>query len=121
MEYTIYESQGLTILLALCVINNSSTIFGLGPRVGYFFDAGTNAIPFFGGGFGLRLFGDEDDIETGFGFQFGGGILLKYGHLGTFFEGGVQFERYNPDNSDAITGNSIYLNVGLAVLLFSDE
>jgi len=61
--------------------NQSLTIWGAGPKLGYFMDSGSNTIPFLAGGINFLSIGDEDDSESGFRFKIGGGVLLRKDHM----------------------------------------
>src|SRR5690606_9578418 len=97
----------------------SFTTIGVGPKVAYFFDNGTNTIPFVGGGINYISIGDGDGTEGGFATKLGGGIFIRKGHLGISFEAGWLRESYKPDGAtDNITGSTIFIGAGFAGFLY---
>lgn len=100
--------------------------FAIGPSVGYYFDSGSSAIPYLGASlayatskvdFGSGL-GDLESKATGTAYSFGGGILVRKGHLGFTFETGFVGENLkNQDSDERIRGNSLYFTVGIVGLL----
>lgn len=93
----------------------SNTQFSVSPKVAYFFDAGNPVIPYAGLSVGyINYDGDADGLV----FNLGGGIMLTRGALGINFEGGINIQRIKFDGrDDSISGNTIYLAVGLAGFL----
>ena len=97
----------------------SFTFWGVGPKIGYFIDSGTDAIPFFSGGLNYISFGDGSDSEGGLRFKFGGGVLIRNGHLAVAIEAGYVWDRFKFEGaSEATTGNSIAIGIGLAGFLY---
>ena len=97
----------------------SFTIWGIGPKASYFFDTDANSIPYLGIGLGYRSIGSDGDNEGGFGYNIGGGFMLRKDHLGVTIEAGYQGESFKPAGaSDNITGNTLYISVGFAALLY---
>ena len=97
----------------------SFTIWGAGPKIGYFIDSGGNTIPFVSGGVNYLSFGDDDDSEGGFRFKFGGGILIRKGHMAVSIEAGYILDRFKFEGaSESTTGNTIIIAVGFAGFLY---
>ena len=98
----------------------SISSFGIGPRARYYFGSNENVIPFAGLGGDIMIIGTNDsDNQTGFGFNFGGGVIIRKGHVGFSFEGNYQWQSFNDDFFDErITGNNIFLSVGIVGFLY---
>ncbi len=95
------------------------TTFGIGPKAAYFFDSGAPAIPYIGAGFSYLSVGSDGENEGGFGYNIGGGAIIRKGQLGFSFEGGLMAESYKPDGADdRIKGNTIYVAVGIVGFLY---
>lgn len=93
---------------------SSSTNLGIGPKIAYLFDSGSPTIPYLGGGVSYLSFGSDGDNEGGIGFDLGGGVIIRKGHLGFSFEGGYRLQSFKPEGfSENISGNIIYLAVGI--------
>jgi len=101
----------------------NSTSLTIGPKAAYFFDNGSTTLPFVGLGVSFMTvdvgFGDN---ANGFRIQPSGGIVIRKGHVGFVFEGGVQLDSLKPDGaSDSTSGNIIFLAVGVNAFLFEGE
>ncbi len=100
--------------------DNSLTIWGAGPKIGYFIDSGSNTIPFVSGGVNYLSVGDGDDSEGGFRFKFGGGILIRKGHMAVSMEAGYVLDRFKFEGaSESTTGNTFAIAVGFAGFLYN--
>lgn len=97
----------------------SATIWGVGPKIGYFVDSGSNTIPFVAGGINYLSIGDDDDSEGGLRFKFGGGILIRKGHMAVSIEVSYVLDRFKFEGaSESTTGNTIAIGVGFAGFLY---
>lgn len=95
------------------------TAWGVGPKAGYFFESGSNLIPFASGGLNLLSIGDRDNSETGFRIKFGGGVLLRKDHLAISVEAAYMMDRFKPEGFEkSITGNTLALGVGFGGFLY---
>ena len=103
--------------------DNNSTSLTIGPKAAYFFDNGSTTLPFIslGVSFMTRDIGFGDNAN-GFRVQPSGGIVIRKGHVGFVFEGGVRFDNLKPDGADdGVSGNIIFLAVGINAFLFNEE
>ena len=98
----------------------SFNTFGIGPKVAYFFDSGSNTIPFAGGGVNYISVGDGDDSDGGFAVKLGGGVIVRKGHLGLSIEAGWLRESYSPDGGDNIAGSTIFVGASFLGFLYSE-
>ena len=98
----------------------SFNTFGFGPKVAYFFDSGSNTIPFAGGGVNYISIGDGDESEGGFAVKLGGGVIVRKGHLGLSIEAGWLRESYSPDGGDNISGNTIFIGASFLGFLYGE-
>jgi hypothetical protein len=99
--------------------DHSLTNLGIGPKIGYFIDSGSPSIPYIAGGINYLSIGDEDDSESGWRFKFGGGVLIRQGHLAVAIEADYFMDRFTFEEADkATTGNAIIVAVGLAGFLY---
>ncbi len=97
----------------------SSTTFGIGPKAGYFFDSGGTTIPFLSVGAHLLSMGDEYGSDTGFGFRFGGGLILRTGNLAFSLGISIGQQRINfEDVDETITGEQLLIDIGIGGFLF---
>lgn len=97
----------------------SFTTLGIGPTAGVFFDSGSKAIPFFAGGVNYISLGSDGEDESGLGANFGGGVLIRQDHLAFSIEVTYVYERFKPEGFDeSITGNTIFVGIGLAGFLY---
>ena len=99
--------------------SSSYTTLGVGPKIGYFSDAGENLIPFFAGGVSFLTTGSDLGDTNGMRFKFGGGVIIRRGQLGISIEATYLIDRYNLEGADgSTTGDTIIFGVGLAGFLF---
>jgi hypothetical protein len=99
--------------------DESLTIWGAGPKIGYFIDSGSNSIPFLSGGINFLSIGNEDDSESGVRFKFGGGVLLRKDHMAVAFEATYLNDRFKFEGADESTsGNTILVGIGFAGFLY---
>ena len=99
--------------------DDSMTSWGVGPKIGFFKDSGGDAIPYISGGVNYLSIGDGDDSENGLRFKFGGGVLIRKGHLAMAIEVGYIFDRYKFDGDDeSTTGNTIVVGIGFGGFLY---
>lgn len=97
----------------------SATIWGVGPKVSFLFDSGTNAIPFIAGGVNYLSIGANDESEGGIRLKFGAGFLIRKGHMAVSIEADYVYDRFKPEGfSEFITGNTILIGVGFARFLY---
>lgn len=98
---------------------DSYTTMVIGPKVGYFADTGSDMIPFFTGGVGYYLVASNGESRGGVRFKFGGGMLVRKGHLAFSIEATFMHDRLNLEGDEgSTTGNTILVGVGLAGFLF---
>jgi len=96
--------------------DNAFYTLGAGPKVGYFFDSGSNVIPYAAAGFGFITFGNGDS-ESGYIIKGGGGIMIRRGHLAVAIEAGYQYMSVDIEG-ESFSGNTIAVGVGFAGFLF---
>ncbi|MFQ5708493.1 MAG: hypothetical protein ACE5HO_13630 [bacterium] len=97
----------------------STTTFGIGPKAGYFFDSGTNMIPFVGAGVNYLSLDFGNDNQGGLRFKFAGGVFIRKGHLAVGIEVGYLYDRFKPEGfSESITGNTILIGAGFGGFLY---
>ena len=92
--------------------SSSSTSIGIGPKAAYFFDSGSNTLPFLGGGVSLLSYSNGSS-SSGFRIKLGGGMVIRKGHLGLIIEAD-----YVLDNVEDVSYNTLMLTVGFAGLLY---
>ncbi len=99
--------------------NFTITTLQIGPKAGYYFDNGTNYIPYFNVGlsylFSKADFDDEKD--QGLRSNIIGGILFRIGHVALNLEAGYRFDNYG--NGD--TGNIIFMGIGASACLYPNK
>ncbi len=99
--------------------DDSYTVWGAGPKIGYFIDTGGNTIPFVSGGVNYLSVADEHDSENGFRFKFAGGVLIRKGHFAVAIEAGYILDRFKFEGaSKSTTGNTIVIGAGFAGFLY---
>ena len=99
--------------------SSSYTTLGVGPKIGYFGESGSNLIPFVAGGVSFLTTGSDLGDANGYRIKFGGGIIIRKGRLGASFEVSYLLDSYNLEGSSgSTTGNTIIFGVGLAGFLF---
>jgi hypothetical protein len=96
--------------------DNALYTLGIGPKVGYFLDSGSAAIPYVAGGGGFTTIGNGDS-ESGYYFKVGGGVLLRKDHLAVAFEAGYMYTSFDIEG-ESFSGNAITVGVGFAGFLF---
>jgi hypothetical protein len=98
--------------------DESSTLFGIGPKVAYYFgDVDSQIYPYLTGSF---LYFSLSDIYSETAFFIGGGaVFMAAEHIGFTAEAGYQFENYSPDGGgDSISGHTFGISFGIAAFLF---
>ncbi len=97
----------------------SFTTVGVGPKAGYFFGSGGTAIPFLTTGAHLLSMRDDFGTETGFGFKFGGGLILRSGNLAFSLGVSIAHQSINFDDIDeTITGEQLLIDIGIGGFLY---
>jgi len=99
--------------------NNSTGSWGVGPRLFYFADFGKPILNYIGGGVdfvGVRE--GFNSTSTGFGINLSLGTMIRKGHLGVFFELGLQSQSVKRNRSRTRKGSTIYFSAGLAGFLY---
>ncbi|MFQ5708536.1 MAG: hypothetical protein ACE5HO_13845 [bacterium] len=98
---------------------SSLTNLGIGPKVGYFFDSGSNTIPFLAGGVNYLSFDLGGGSQGGLRAKLGAGILVRKDHLAISSEVAYLYDRFKPDGfSDSVTGNTIAIGVGFGGFVY---
>jgi len=88
--------------------DDSYTVWGAGPKIGYFIDTGGNTIPFVSGGVNYLSVADEHDS-----------VLIRKGHLAVAIEAGYILDRFKFEGaSKSTTGNTIVIGAGFAGFLY---
>ncbi len=98
--------------------DESSTLFGIGPKVAYYFgEADSQIYPYLTGSF---LYFSLSDAYTETAFFIGGGaVFMAAEHIGFTAEAGYQFESYSPKGGgDSVSGHTFGISFGLAAFLF---
>lgn len=99
--------------------SSSYTTLGVGPKIGYFGETGSNLIPFVAGGVGFLTTGSDLGDTNGYRIKFGGGVIIHKGRLGASFEVSYLLDSYSYEgSSESITGNTIIFGVGLVGFMF---
>ena len=99
--------------------SSSYTTLGVGPKIGYFGETGSNLIPFVAGGVGFLTTGSDLGDTNGYRIKFGGGVIIHKGRLGASFEVSYLLDSYSYEgSSESITGNTIIFGVGLVGFIF---
>ena len=109
---------GTINLLNMSHSGNSSTLFGIGPKVAYYFgDQNKTTFPFIAGSF---IYNSASDSYTETDFQFSGGftsMLNKY--VGITGEAFYMIESRKSEGSDkTYSGNTFGIQLGIAVFIF---
>lgn len=104
----------------------SNTVWGAGPKAGYFFNSGSSTIPYVAVGWNYLSIGasngDESESEGGTRWKFAGGVLLRRDHLGIVMELGYSRDSFSVEGFDgdneSFAGSIISLGIGFAGLLY---
>jgi hypothetical protein len=89
---------------------------GIGPKIGYFLDSGSNAIPYIAGGGGYATIGNGESY-SGYYLKVGGGVMLRKDHLAIAFEAGYLYTSLDIEG-DSYSGNAFTIGVGFAGFLY---
>lgn len=93
---------------------SSSTSYGIGPKLGYFFDSGERTIPFIGAGISyLGATSTHGSSDGAIRAKLGAGLLFRQDHLGIIVEAAYLMDEYENSSS-----NIFLINVGFAGLFF---
>ncbi|MCB2205997.1 porin family protein [bacterium] len=98
----------------------SATQIGIGPKISYFFDKGSNTIPYLGAGASfLSQAATRSETDTGWRIKLGGGLLLRKDHLGFVIEAGFLLDSIDRGEwTGTVSYNTIYIAFGFAGLFF---
>ena len=97
----------------------SLTAWGAGPKIGFFIDSGSKAIPFIACGVNFLSMGEGMYRKNGLRFIFGGGILIRKDHMAVSVEANYVIDRYKFEGSSGTTtGDTIAIGIGFAGFLY---
>ncbi len=93
--------------------SSSSTSYGIGPKIGYFFDSGGTTMPFVGAGISYLGASSGGASQDAYRVKLGGGLLIRKDHLGFTIEAAFVLDEYKNASS-----NTILIGVGFAGLFY---
>jgi len=96
--------------------------WNIGPKAVYFFDYGSNNLPYIGTSLSYlnQKYGTDNRLKIqGLQADFTAGLAIRKGHLFILLESGYNFQKpKNNDTNTTQTANNFYLSIGLGASIF---